>query len=51
MRLNNDTLFYRKRNIIDVDRDLEIQNSKIRYLTNMEYLTEISKCVTNYDDL
>jgi hypothetical protein len=55
MRLNNDTLSYRKRNVIDVDRDLQIQNCKIRYLTNkiniMEYLTEVSQCVSNYDDL
>jgi hypothetical protein len=33
MRLNNELLSYRKRNIVDVDRDLEIQNAKIRYLT------------------
>ena len=53
MRLNNDTLSYRKRNILDVDRDLEIQNAKIRYLTDkidiMEYLDEVSNCVCNYD--
>ena len=55
MRINNDTLSYRKRNAVDVDRDLEIQNAKIRYLTKkiniMEYLNEISDCVCNYDEL
>ena len=55
MRINNDTLSYRKRNAVDVDRDLEIQNAKIRYLTNkiniMEYLNEVSDCVCNYDEL
>jgi hypothetical protein len=55
MRLNNETLSYRKRNIVDVNRDLEIQNAKIRYLTKkisiMEYLTEVSKCTSNYDEL
>jgi hypothetical protein len=55
MGLNNETLSYRKRNIVDVNRDLEIQNAKIRYLTKkisiMEYLTEVSKCTSNYDEL
>jgi hypothetical protein len=55
MRINNDTLSYRKRNAVDVDRDLEIQNAKIRYLTNkiniMEYLNEVSDCVCNYDEV
>ena len=55
MRLNNETLSYRKTNIVDVNRDLEIQNAKIRYLTKkisiMEYLTEVSKCTSNYDEL
>ena len=55
MRLNNDTLSYRKRNILDVDRDLEIQNAKIRNLTDkidiMEYLDEVSNCFCNYDEI
>ena len=55
MRLNNDTLRYRKRNILDVDRDLEIQNAKICYLTDkidiMEYLDEVSNCFCNYDEV
>jgi hypothetical protein len=37
MRLNNESLSYRKRNIVDVDRDLEIKNAKIRYLTKNKY--------------
>ncbi len=55
MRLTNDTLIYRNRNIKDVDRDLEIQNAKIRYLTHktsiMEYLDEVSNCICNYDEI
>ena len=55
MRLNNDTLSYRKRNIHDVDSDLEIQNAKIQYLTKkiniIEYLNEVSSCVCNYDEV
>jgi hypothetical protein len=55
IRLNNDTLSYRNRNILDVDRDLQFQNAKIRYLTDkidiMEYLDEVSNCVCNYDEV
>ena len=55
MRINNDTLSYRKRNAVDVDRDLEIQNAMICYLTTkikiIGYLNEVSDCVWNNDEL